>query len=245
MANKLVKKDISRRDLLKVGGVVAAGAAVALVPKGALAAAERTGGRRLAMVIDTRKCIGCHACSVACKAEFMTPLGVWQSWVHVKEEGRYPKTSKRFLPRLCNHCENAPCVDVCPTEASHYRDDGAVAIDEKICIGCKLCIKACPYEARFVHPEKKTKSGDARVVNKCTFCIHRVDEGVVPACVNTCMGNARIFGDLNDPKSEVARLVAANDVAVLEEDAGTMPHVFYIGTPSPLRAEGDPKSIRL
>ena len=154
MANKLAKKDISRRDLLKAGGAVAVGAAVALVPKGALAQAERAGGRR-------------------------------------------------------------------------------------------LCIKACPYEARFVHPEKKTKSGDARVVNKCTFCIHRVDEGVVPACVNTCMGNARIFGDLNDPKSEVARLVAAHDVAVLEEDAGTMPHVFYIGTPSPLRAEGDPKSIRL
>jgi tetrathionate reductase subunit B len=174
------------------------------------------------MVIDLRTCIGCHACSVACKAEFDVPLGVWMSWVKQVERGKFPNTQRHFLPRLCNHCENPPCVEACPTKASYQREDGIVLIREERCIGCRLCIAACPYDARFSHPEKK-------IANKCTLCAHRVDEGVVPACVNTCQGEARIFGDLNDPTSEVARLVAKEPVQVLKSELGTEPRVFYIG----------------
>lgn len=123
---------------------------------------------------------------------------------------------------MCNHCENPPCVSVCPTQASHRDDEkGLVDIHEERCIGCKMCIVACPYDARFSHPTKK-------VANKCDFCIHRVEKGVVPSCVNTCPSNARIFGDLNDPDSEVRKLVDTNKVQVLKPELDTEPSVFYI-----------------
>lgn len=178
--------------------------------------------KKLAMVIDLRKCIGCHACSVACKAEFDVPLGVWRSWVKQVEVGKYPNVKRPSLPRLCNHCDEPSCVKVCPTEASYIRpEDGTVQIKENRCIGCRLCISACPYNSRFSHPEKE-------IVNKCTFCIHRVDNGLDPACVNTCQGNARIFGDLNDPNSEVRRLLSKEPVVTLKPELGTEPRVFYI-----------------
>ena len=179
-------------------------------------------GIRYGMVIDLRKCYGCHSCSIACKSEFNVPLGVWRSWVKAIDKGKYPKVERSFLPRLCNHCKKPPCVSVCPTQAS-YRDEekGLVDIREERCIGCKMCIIACPYDARFTHPTKK-------VANKCDFCIHRVEKGVVPSCVNTCPSNARIFGDLNDPNSEVRKLVDANNVQVLKPELGTEPSVFYI-----------------
>ncbi len=212
---------LGRRDLLKMAGlgllVVGAG------PAQALAAAEPALRRkRFAMVIDIRKCIGCHACSVACKSENNVPLGVWRSWVKQVERGKFPNTQRHFLPRLCNHCEHPACVEACPTKAAYKREDGIVLVREERCIGCGLCIAACPYDARFFHPDK-------RIANKCTFCEHRVDKGVVPACVNTCQGKARIFGDLNDPTSEVARLVAREAVQVLKPELGTVPRVFYIG----------------
>jgi tetrathionate reductase subunit B len=114
-------------------------------------------------------------------------------------------------------------VEACPTKSAYQREDGVNLVREERCIGCKLCVAACPYKARFSHPEKN-------IASKCTFCVHRVDKGLVPACVNTCQGNARIFGDLNDPTSEVARLVAKEPIQVLKPELGTEPRVFYIAS---------------
>lgn len=173
------------------------------------------------MVIDTRRCIGCHGCHVACKAENEVPLGVFRNHVRYYEKGEYPRTRRHFLPVLCNHCENPPCVRVCPTGASHKREDGIVLVDYDICIGCKTCMGACPYGARFIHPETK-------VADKCTFCVHRVDSGITPACTQTCIGKTRVFGDLNDPDSEVSKLVSTLPTTVLKAWAGTRPTVFYV-----------------
>jgi tetrathionate reductase subunit B len=219
------KEQLHRRDFLKKSGTTVASAAVLA---GSLSSCrphtknKSKPEKRLAMVIDLRKCYGCHSCSIACKSEFNVPLGVWRSWVKTIDKGTYPNVKRSFLPRLCNHCENPPCVSVCPTQAS-YRDEekGLVDIREERCIGCKMCIVACPYDARFTHPIKK-------VANKCDFCIHRVEKGVVPSCVNTCPSNARIFGDLNDPNSEVRKLVDTNNVQVLKPELDTEPSVFYI-----------------
>lgn len=175
------------------------------------------------MVIDTRRCIGCHACTVACKAEFDVPLGENRAWVEYVEKGTYPNVSRNFLPRLCNHCSEPPCVPVCPTNATYKRpQDGIVVVDQGLCIGCKYCVLACPYDARFLNPV----NGWA---DKCDFCIHRVSEGLDPSCVNSCVGGARIFGDLGDPKSDVSKLVAKEPVTVLRQEMGTFPNVYYIG----------------
>jgi tetrathionate reductase subunit B len=146
--------------------------------------------------------------------------------VEYVEKGDYPNVSRNFLPRLCNHCRHPACVDVCPTGATWKREeDGIVVVDPDICIGCKYCMQACPYDARFINPE--TGAAD-----KCDFCLHRVSQGVAPACVNTCQGRARIFGDVNDPQSEVAQLIANNPVTVLRPGKGTEPMVFYIAADS-------------
>ncbi|MDH3690614.1 MAG: 4Fe-4S dicluster domain-containing protein [Gammaproteobacteria bacterium] len=174
------------------------------------------------MVIDTRRCIGCHACTIACKAEYDVPLGSNRSWVEYVEKGDYPNVSRNYLPRLCNHCSTPNCVSVCPTGATYRREeDGIVAVDPEICIGCKYCIQACPYDARFSNPV-------TGVADKCDFCVHRVSEGLAPACVETCIGGARIFGDLNDSGSEISRMMATNPVSVLRREQGTQPNVFYI-----------------
>lgn len=221
MGNKTGETRISRRDALKLTGAGGVALIAGLIPDTALAAAKVATGRRLAMVIDLRKCTGCHACAVACKSEFGVPLGVWRSWVKQVEVGTYPNVRRKFLPRLCNHCDDPPCVKACPTGASYQKEDGTVQIKENVCIGCRLCMAACPYSARFINPEKKA-------ADKCTFCIHRVDKGIVPACVNTCHANARVFGDLNNPQSEVAKLVATQSVQVLKPELGTRPQVFYV-----------------
>ncbi len=218
---KKSEKKLSRRELFKIGGLGAAAFAATKVAD-RISAAEKEGtGKRLAMVIDLRRCIGDQACSVSCKAEFDVPLGVWRSWIKQVDKGRYPYVTRVFLPRLCNHCDHPPCVDACPVKATYQTDDGSIQINEERCIGCRLCVSACPYNARYLHPVKK-------IVQKCTFCIHRVEAGVVPACVNTCPAEARIFGDLNDPNSEVSKLVATQPVQVLKPDMDTEPHVFYI-----------------
>jgi tetrathionate reductase subunit B len=177
---------------------------------------------RYAMVIDLRRCIGCHSCSVACKAENDVPLGVFRSWVKIIQKGHYPNVSRSFLPSLCNNCENPICLRNCPVEATWQREDGIVMVNPHRCIGCKYCMASCPYDVRHVNPLK-------RIVQKCTFCDHRVDAGLVPACVETCLGRARIFGDMGDPKSEVAQVLATNAVHVLKPEMGTDPRVFYVG----------------
>lgn len=213
---------VSRRNFVKGAGVAsAAGLAAAALPRTARAA-KTDRKTHYGMLIDVRRCIGCHACSVACKAEFDVPLGVTRSWVEYVEKGEFPNVGRSFLPRLCNHCDRPACVPVCPTGATWKRaEDGIVVVDDDICIGCKYCIQACPYDARFINPV--TGSAD-----KCDFCLHRVSQGLEPACVETCIGRARIFGDLNDPDSEIAKEIASNPVTVLRQGQGTEPSVYYI-----------------
>jgi molybdopterin-containing oxidoreductase family iron-sulfur binding subunit len=167
-----------------------------------------------------------------------------------KEEGTYPNAKRLVLPVLCMHCEDPPCVEVCPSGASQKRDDGIVFIDYEKCIGCRSCMMACPYQARmyvsetesyFLGPtmyEQVTKTTlgkdiPAGVVSKCTFCKNRVDQGKQPACVVTCLGKARIFGDLNDPQSEVSVLIKERKHFQLMEDVGTKPKVFYLARVAP------------
>lgn len=212
---------VDRRKFLKtsVAGAVALGAAGAQ----AVPAAAATPKKQYGMVIDARRCYGVHACTVACKAEFNVPLGHNRSWVESIEKGTYPAVGRSFLPRLCNHCSKPNCVSVCPTGATWKREeDGIVVVDEDICIGCKYCVQACPYDMRYPDPD----SGTAK---KCDFCVHRVSQGLEPACVEACPSRARIFGDLNDPESEISKVLATNPVTVLRPEKGTEPNVFYIG----------------
>ncbi|GLI53707.1 4Fe-4S dicluster domain-containing protein [Thermodesulfovibrio yellowstonii] len=172
------------------------------------------------MVIDVEKCIGCMACVIACKKENNVPEEHFRTRVVEEVRGEFPNLRMELRSELCNHCENAPCIDACPTRASHRAKDGTVQIDRKKCIGCKACILACPYDARYSHPKG--------FADKCSFCDHRLKEGKKPACVETCLGKSRIFGDLEDPNSEVAELLRKYDASVRLEFAGTRPRVFYI-----------------
>ncbi len=222
MSDQTLPPTSTRREAISiaVGGAMTA-TALALLPQEADAASGAT-NVQYGMIIDTRRCSGCHACSVACKSEFDVPLGVTRSWVEYTEKGTFPDVSRSFLPRLCNHCSEPQCVDVCPTGATFKREeDGIVVVDPEICIGCKYCLQACPYDARFINPV--TGAAD-----KCDFCLHRVSKGVAPSCVNTCQGQARIFGDLNDPHSEISKVLNDNRVSVLRPEMGTKPNVFYI-----------------
>ena len=223
------KEKTTRRGF--VTAIAAATAAAAIATSVLGARTIKTNGKdkgkkgrkvQYGMVIDVRKCIGCHACTVACKSEFDVPLGVNRTWVEYVEKGTYPNVGRSFLPRLCNHCSEPPCVHVCPTNATYKRaQDGIVVIDDGLCIGCKYCILACPYDARFLNPVTK-------IADKCDFCIHRVSQGLDPACVNTCVSGARIFGDLADSDSIVSKLIARNRVTVLRREMGTQPNVYYI-----------------
>lgn len=222
---------LNRRDLLKsIGKGSALVTIVAAAPSVAQAAQKKV---RYGMVIDVRRCSGCQACSIACKSEFDVPIGGVRSWVEHHEAGAFPRMERRMLPRLCNHCAEPPCVEACPEEGVTYKreKDGIVVVDETKCIGCAKCVEACPYDARFMNPFK----GDPELTqgngaaDKCDFCLHRITQGVAPSCVNTCPGRARIFGDLNDPSSEVAKLIAEIDTTVLRREEKTKPSVFYIG----------------
>ncbi len=222
MSDAKAKSPLNRRDFIKVAtGVAAVGVGTAALPRSAEAATAKR-QKHYGMLIDARRCFGVHACSVACKAEFNVPLGQTRSWVEYIEKGDYPNVSRSFLPRLCNHCRHPKCVDVCPTGATWKRqEDGIVVIDPDICIGCKYCIQACPYDSRFINP-------DTGAADKCDFCLHRVSKGLEPACVEACPSRARIFGDLNDPDSEISRQISSNPVSVLRPGMGTEPHVYYI-----------------
>jgi tetrathionate reductase subunit B len=177
--------------------------------------------KRLAMLFDLRRCIGCHSCAVACKSENDVPLGVWRSWVKKTEKGHYPNVREFFLPLVCNNCENPICVTVCPVNAGIKRADGIVYIDPHRCIGCRYCMASCPYGVRYIHPTKK-------IAEKCFWCHHRIDAGLQPACVEACPTGAILFGDLNDPESQIAQALANNAVQVLKPELGTQPQTFYI-----------------
>ncbi len=210
--------------------------------------------RKWVMVIDLEKCIGCSACTIACKAENHLPPGVVYRPVLDEEIGEYPNVTRRFTPRPCMQCDDPPCVPVCPVGATYKRPDGIVEIDYNRCIGCRYCIPACPYAARTFDfgefytdgtperaPYEKAASpeyGRAWVrrgqkspignVRKCQFCIHRLEAGMLPACVTTCIGEATYFGDKNDPDSLVSELIASTRVHRLKEELGTEPKVYYL-----------------
>jgi len=173
------------------------------------------------MVIDTVRCVGCMDCVVACKTENQVPEGFNRDWIAYDVTGTFPTLHMEIRSERCNHCDNPPCVACCPTGASHVHDVGSVVlVDADKCIGCKGCVASCPYGARFIHPDG--------YADKCTFCIHRVEQGLLPACVAVCPTHCMHFGDLDDPNSEVSVLLESRTHHVLMPDAGTKPRIFYL-----------------
>jgi len=239
------KESLTRKEFLKVSAAGVAAVAVS----GVVSATEKVQAAkkkmpRWVMVIDLDRCIGCKGCAIACKSEFDTRVGVFRSQVIYHEKGEYPNAEREFLPWLCNHCENPPCVKVCPVapidaefngvkfrkRATYKRPDGVILVDQDRCIGCGLCLRHCPYNVRSFDPVKKAGGNpEENPADKCTFCEHRVEKGLVPSCVNTCQARARVFGDINDPDSEVSRLLKKHEAEVLLPGKGTKPRVYYIG----------------
>lgn len=285
MEEKHAQNKLSRKDFLKLGTFLGLTLVASNLPKTVLASEGEKGTivkakwkegddillrmqddlnralgkpqeeRKWAMVIDLRKCVGCYACTIACKAENVLPPNVVYRRVLDLEKGQYPDLKRDFVPLLCNHCEDAPCVTACPVKATTERKDGIVDMDYEKCIGCRACINACPYGARnsdfgefytdktpipqdyevrpaFEYkkewPRKRGKSpiGNAR---KCHFCIHRIERGILPACVTTCIGKATYFGDKEDKESLVFELINQGKTSRLKENLNTKPRVYYIG----------------
>lgn len=210
--------------------------------------------RKWAMIIDLRKCTGCGACTVSCIAENQLPPGVVYRPVIEEEIGTYPNVSMKSIPRPCMQCANPPCVPVCPVNATKKRKDGITDMDYEQCIGCRYCMTACPYHARtfdfgYLYTENtpkiqpyeqtdnfeynkrwKRKGHDSPVgnVRKCHFCQHKLEEGLLPSCVTTCIGEAMYFGDVNDPDSMAAKLITSRNKTRLKEEMGTDPQVYYL-----------------
>lgn len=233
--------DSSKRRLMTRLGALTAGAAIIPVSTANPLtttiirnnqAPDRKGhtGKRYAMVVDLRKCVGCQACTVGCSIENQAPIGQFRTTVKQYEvtlddgSSELQNVKSFTLPRLCNHCENPPCVKVCPVQATFQREDGIVMVDNERCVACAYCVQACPYDARFINEETLT-------ADKCTFCAHRLEVGLLPACVETCVGGARIIGDINDANSHISQLMRnhQDDIKVLKPEENTNPHVFYIG----------------
>ena len=184
---------------------------------------------RYGFVIDHRACIGCHACTVACKSENEVPLGTFRTWVKYIEKGEYPNANRFFSVLRCNHCDDAPCVTICPVTALFRRENGIVDFDGSRCIGCKSCMQACPYDALYINPYTNT-------AEKCNFCAHRVDVGLEPACVIVCPVEAIVAGDLDDPTAKISQLIASEQTQVRKPEARTLPKLHYINVdPSALR----------
>ena len=202
--------------------------------------------------IDVDKCIGCGRCVNACKLENKVPDEpfFFRTWVEryvERDNGKvevdspnggkegFPELKDKknieksfFVPKICNHCEHPPCVQVCPVGATYKSKDGVVLVDETYCIGCRYCIQACPYGARYLHPEKK-------VADKCTLCYHRITKGLNPACVDACPVSARLFGNLKDADSPISKFIRAKKVQVLKPHLGTRPKIFYSGIDKEVR----------
>lgn len=176
---------------------------------------------RLGMVIDTTKCVGCMDCVVACKTENDVPEGLNRDWITTETRGRFPNLRMEIRSERCNHCDNPPCVYCCPTGASHVHDPGGIVlVDPEKCIGCKACLASCPYDARYIHPKG--------YADKCTFCVHRVENGQEPACVAVCPTHCMYFGDFDDPNSAVSRLLRERDHHALLPGAGTGPRIHFL-----------------
>jgi Fe-S-cluster-containing dehydrogenase component/formate-dependent nitrite reductase membrane component NrfD len=185
-------------------------------------AADDTAAVAWAKVVDHERCIGCHACSTACKSENQVPLSVNRTYVKYVDVGLYPQARRAFQVTRCNQCADPPCTHACPTAAMYQRSDGIVDFDKRICIGCKACIAACPYDAIFINPEDHS-------AEKCNFCAQRIDIGLEPACVVVCPVEAILVGDLNDPRSKVAQIVGREPVSVRRPEKETRPKLFYKG----------------
>ena len=251
-----IRKD--RRAFIKnvLGGTIA-GSLLLVIPAGAMELPEQILGmraekgvftkRKFAFVVDITRCIGCGSCCVADKNEYQVPDGAYRTWVeryiiddhdnvfvdspnggldgYTKPRTDIPNPVRDtfFVPKLCNMCEKPSCVQVCPVGATFQTEDGFVLIDSKRCVGCGYCIQACPYSVRYLHPEKK-------IAGKCTWCYHRVRKGLLPVCVEVCPVQARKFGDLNDPDSEVYKILRGpHVVSVLKPDMGNKPALHYLG----------------
>jgi len=235
----------SRREILKL---LAAGSGLLVFPIGTLAAGENHGravgsdAPYWAYAVDTTRCIGCCACMRACRAENDVPEGVFRTWIEryrIDREGHVAVdvaaandhvfapiagdvAKAFFVPKICNHCEKSVCNQVCPVGAAYRTADGVVLVDGKHCIGCGYCVQACPYGSRFINPR-------THLADKCTFCYHRLGEGLAPACVQTCPREARLFGDLNDPSSKLSVLLRQNRYRLLRPEMGTHPKCYYLG----------------
>jgi Fe-S-cluster-containing dehydrogenase component len=181
--------------------------------------------KRLGIVIDQDRCIGCEACSIACRIENNTSY----FWINVDTlggqdkdtpKGDYPNLQLHFLPKLCNHCEFPPCIDSCPVNAITKREDGLVILNQDECTGCKTCLNACPYNIIIFNEEKS-------IAEKCNLCSHRIEEGLEPFCVICCEGQALIFGDLNEPNSRISQLILVRKAFQLKSDDGTNPSIYY------------------
>lgn len=217
---------MQRRKFLQLAGLAGmAGPGLVAPVRGGVPALEQGRGPRYGMLIDLKKCVGCQACTVSCCMENAVPPGAFRT--SVGEYALRTQGEERMhiapLPRLCNHCKEPACLPVCPVNATYQHDNGIVVIDASACIGCGFCVQACPYDARFLNRQTRT-------ADKCTFCAHRLEAGLLPVCVESCVGGARLFGDLNAPDSLIRRTLDAHKDAlkVLYPEKGTEPFVFYL-----------------
>jgi tetrathionate reductase subunit B len=250
--------NVNRRDFLKYAGLILPAGAIPIARHLFAATAESAGkkysfeGHKYTFIVDTTRCIGCGACVRACKEENKVPDDFFRTWVErytIRKDSKVivdspegalngfkeldsvePKDVAKafFVPKLCNHCSNPPCVPVCPIGATYQSPDGVVLTDPNYCVGCGYCIEACPYGVRFKNPE-------THVADKCTWCYHRITKGLLPACVEICPTRARQFGDASDPESPIAKLLKSERLDVLKEKLGTDPKVKYIGLDAEVR----------
>jgi Fe-S-cluster-containing dehydrogenase component len=176
--------------------------------------------KRYAMAVDMKKCVGCSACIIVCKEENNVPLHHYRDWIEQELTGEYPHLFMDIRSQRCNHCSEPPCVGICPTGASWITKDGIVLVNTKKCIGCKACITACPYDARYVHPKG--------YIDKCTFCAHRLEKGLKPACVEICPTSSLVFGDIHDPESEISKVLGSRKYIVNHAETGCKPNLYFL-----------------